>query len=349
MQELKKDLAQAVSAIEKQFGRGAIIRLGADGPLDKAQPVTRTGVLSLDLALGVGGVPRGKIVEIYGPEASGKTTLALQLLAEAQKDGGTVAFVDAEHALDPGYAKALGVQVEDVLVSQPDSGEQALQIVAMLVETGAVDVIVIDSVAALTPKAEIEGAMGDSHVGLHARLMSQALRKLAGVVVRSHCTVVFINQLRMKIGVMFGNPETTTGGNALKYYASMRLDVRRIAQVKQGEEVIGGRVRVKVVKNKCAAPFREAEFDLLFGKGASRAGDLLDLAVAKGIVEKTGAWFSYEGERLGQGRENAKEFLETHADVMAKLDEAVRTAYGIGAKAARKDEAERPAPLSKQA
>jgi recombination protein RecA len=315
MQDLSKELTQAVSAIEKQFGLGSIIRLGREKEIAERTPATRTGVMSLDIALGIGGVPKGKIVEIYGPEASGKTTLTLQILAEAQKAGEAVAFVDAEHALDPAYARNLGVKVEDLLVSQPDSGEQALQIVSMLVESGAVGVIVIDSVAALTPRAEIEGNMGDSHVGLHARLMSQALRKLTGAIARTNCTVIFINQLRMKIGVMFGNPETTTGGNALKFYASQRLDVRRIAQVKQGESVVGSRVKVKVVKNKCAAPFREAEFDILFGKGASRAGDLLDLAVAKNLVEKSGAWFAYQGERLGQGRENAKEFLEAHAEI----------------------------------
>jgi recombination protein RecA len=310
--------------------------------------VTRTGVLSLDLALGVGGVPAGKIVEVYGPESSGKTTLTLQLIAEAQKAGGVAAFVNAEHALDPVYAKALGVNLDDLLVSQPDSGEQALQIVSMLVESGAVDLVVVDSVAALTPRAEIEGDMGDSHVGLQARLMSHALRKLTGAISRTSCTVVFINQLRMKIGVMFGNPETTTGGNALKFYASMRLDVRRIGQLKQGDEVIGNRVKVKVVKNKCAAPFRDAEFDILFGKGASKAGDLIDLAVAKGIVEKSGSWFTYGQERLGQGRDNVRELLEKTPDLYEKIETAVLEACGLpsgsGAAATPVDVATEKAP-----
>jgi recombination protein RecA len=328
-EKLQKELTKAVSEIEKKFGAGSIVRLGRDRPLEEASAVTSTGVLSLDLALGIGGIPRGKVIEIFGPESSGKTTLTLQMLAEAQKAGKVVAFVDAEHSLDPTYAKALGVKVEDLLVSQPDSGEQALQIVSMLVESNSVGLIVVDSVAALTPRAEIEGEMGDSHVGLHARLMSQALRKLTGSLARSQCTVVFINQLRMKIGVMFGNPETTTGGNALKFYASQRLDIRRIGQVKQGDEAIGNRVKVKVVKNKCAAPFRETEFDILFGKGASKAGDLLDLAVAKGLVEKNGSWFAYHGERLGQGRENTRDLLDKEALLMRRLEEEVLVAVGL--------------------
>jgi recombination protein RecA len=328
-EKLQKELTKAVSEIEKKFGAGSIVRLGRDRPLEEVNAVTSTGVLSLDLALGIGGIPRGKVVEIFGPESSGKTTLTLQMLAEAQKAGNVVAFVDAEHSLDPTYAKALGVKVEDLLVSQPDSGEQALQIVSMLVESNSVGLIVIDSVAALTPRAEIEGEMGDSHVGLHARLMSQALRKLTGSLARSQCTVVFINQLRMKIGVMFGNPETTTGGNALKFYASQRLDIRRIGQVKQGDEAIGNRVKVKVVKNKCAAPFRETEFDILFGKGASKSGDLLDLAVAKGIVEKNGSWFAYHGERLGQGRENTRDLLDKEAPLMRRIEEEVLVAVGL--------------------
>jgi recombination protein RecA len=328
-EKLQKELTRAVSEIEKKFGTGAIVRLGRDRPLEEVNAVTSTGVLSLDLALGIGGIPKGKVIEIFGPESSGKTTLTLQMLAEAQRAGNVVAFVDAEHSLDPTYAKALGVKVEDLLVSQPDSGEQALQIVSMLVESNSVGLIVIDSVAALTPRAEIEGEMGDSHVGLHARLMSQALRKLTGSLARSQCTVVFINQLRMKIGVMFGNPETTTGGNALKFYASQRLDIRRIGQVKQGDEAIGNRVKVKVVKNKCAAPFREAEFDILFGKGASKSGDLLDLAVAKGLVEKNGSWFAYHGERLGQGRENTRDLLEKDASLMRRIEEEVLIAVGL--------------------
>ena len=329
MQEQKKLLADTISAIEKQFGQGAIMRLGTHGDAAQPVPVISTGALSLDLALGVGGVPQGRIVEIYGPESSGKTTLTLQLIAQTQKDGGVAAFVDAEHSLDPAYAKSLGVDVESMLVSQPDNGEQALEIVSMLVASEAVNLIVIDSVAALTPKAEIEGNMGDSHVGLQARLMSQALRKLTASVARTKCTVVFINQLRMKIGVMFGNPETTTGGNALKFYSSVRLDVRRIGAIKQGEVAIGNRVKVKVVKNKVAAPFREAEFDILFGRGISVAGDVLDLGVAKGFVEKAGSWFAYQGERIGQGRENARTFLENDPVALRKLTNQVRVGHGL--------------------
>jgi recombination protein RecA len=327
--EKSKALEAAVGAIEKQFGKGSIMRLGKDGHADPIEAVS-TGALSLDIALGIGGVPRGRIVEVYGPESSGKTTLTLHLVAEVQKAGGVAAFVDAEHALDVVYAKKLGVNIDELLVSQPDTGEQALEIVDMLVRSGAVDLVVVDSVAALTPKAEIEGEMGDSHMGLQARLMSQALRKLTGTISRSNCSVVFINQIRMKIGVMFGNPETTTGGNALKFYSSVRLDVRKIASIKQSEEeIVGNRTRVKVVKNKMAAPFKQAEFDIMFGKGISRSGDVLDLAVAKDIVAKSGSWFSYKDERIGQGRENAKEFIETHPDMMKKIEAEVLKAYGV--------------------
>lgn len=304
------------------------MRLG-DGSQREKVETTSTGALSLDIALGVGGLPKGRIVEIYGPESSGKTTLTLHSVAECQKAGGVAAFIDAEHALDTIYAKKIGVKVEDLLVSQPDTGEQALEICDMLVRSGAVNMIVVDSVAALTPKAEIEGEMGDHQVGLQARLMSKALRKLTASISRSNCTVIFINQIRMKIGVMFGNPETTTGGNALKFYSSVRLDIRRIASIKQADEVIGNRTRVKVVKNKVAAPFRQAEFDIMFGKGFSWTGDLLDLAVEKDIVAKTGAWFSYQDERLGQGRENAKEFLETNPDTAREIEAKVKAAYGL--------------------
>jgi recombination protein RecA len=327
--ERGKALEAAVTAIEKQFGKGSIMRLGKDGVSEPIE-ATSTGALSLDIALGIGGIPKGRIVEIYGPESSGKTTLTLHAVAEVQKTGGVAAFVDAEHALDVVYAKKLGVNIDELLVSQPDTGEQALEIVDMLVRSGAVDLVVVDSVAALTPKAEIEGEMGDSHMGLQARLMSQALRKLTGTISRSNCTVIFINQIRMKIGVMFGNPETTTGGNALKFYASVRMDVRKIASIKQGEdEVVGNRTRVKVVKNKVAAPFKQAEFDIMFGKGISRIGDLLDLAVAKDIVAKSGSWFSFKEERIGQGRENAKEYLEQHKDLMAKIELEVKKVYGL--------------------
>ncbi len=327
--ERSKALEAAVGAIEKQFGKGSIMRLGKGGYADPIEAVS-TGALSLDIALGIGGIPKGRIVEVYGPESSGKTTLTLHVVAEIQKAGGVAAFVDAEHALDVVYAKKLGVNIDELLVSQPDTGEQALEIVDMLVRSGAVDLVVVDSVAALTPKAEIEGEMGDSHMGLQARLMSQALRKLTGTIARSNCSVVFINQIRMKIGVMFGNPETTTGGNALKFYSSVRLDVRRIASIKQSEEeVVGNRTRVKVVKNKMAAPFKQAEFDIMFGKGISRSGDVLDLAVAKDIVAKSGSWFSYKEERIGQGRENAKEFLETHPEMMKNVEIEVLKAYGV--------------------
>src|ERR671930_1480701 len=313
----------AVGQIEKQFGKGSIMRLGQKGAIQPIDAIS-TGAISIDYALGVGGVPRGRVIEIFGPESSGKTTLALQVIAEAQKLGGMAAFVDAEHALDASYAQKLGVDVDNLLVSQPDNGEQALEIVEVLIRSNGVDVVVVDSVAALVPKAEIEGEMGDAQMGLQARLMSQALRKLTGAVARSKCCLIFINQLREKIGVMFGNPETTTGGRALKFYASVRIDIRRIASIKDGDQVIGGRTRVKVVKNKVAPPFREAEFDVMYGEGISREGDLLDLAVEKRIVEKSGAWFAYGGERLGQGRENAKQFLKEHLDVRQTIEERLR-------------------------
>ncbi|MFO1506055.1 MAG: recombinase RecA [Lysobacterales bacterium] len=318
----RKALASALSQIEKQFGKGAVMRMGdrSNEPID----VVSTGSLGLDVALGVGGLPRGRVVEIYGPESSGKTTLTLQVIANCQKAGGTAAFVDAEHALDPSYAEKLGVRVDDLLVSQPDTGEQALEIADMLVRSGAVDVVVIDSVAALTPKAEIEGEMGDSHVGLHARLMSQALRKLTANIKRSNTLVIFINQIRMKIGVMFGNPETTTGGNALKFYASVRLDIRRIGAVKKGEEVIGSETRVKVVKNKVAPPFRQAEFEILYGEGTSYEGELIELGVANNLVEKSGAWYSYGGERIGQGKENARQYFKDNPGIAHELDAALR-------------------------
>jgi len=319
----KQALTAALSQIEKQFGKGAIMRMG-DGSQQKNVDVVSSGSLAIDVALGIGGLPRGRVIEIYGPESSGKTTLTLQVIAEAQKLGGTAAFVDAEHALDPQYAENLGVNVEDLLVSQPDNGEQALEITDMLVRSGAVDIVVVDSVAALTPKAEIEGEMGDRHVGLQARLMSQALRKLTANIQRSNCMVVFINQIRMKIGVMFGNPETTTGGNALKFYSSVRLDIRRIGAIKKGEEVIGNQTRVKVVKNKMAPPFRQAEFEILYGKGISKLGELIDLGVANGIVEKAGAWYSYEKDRIGQGKENARTFLEEHPEMAAEIETRLR-------------------------
>jgi recombination protein RecA len=318
----------AVSSIEKQFGKGAIMRLGAEEKPPEVQ-VIPTGSLALDIALGVGGLPRGRIVEIYGPESSGKTTLTLHCIAEAQRRGGICAFVDAEHALDVQYARKLGVKTDDLLVSQPDSGEQALEIADMLVRSGACDVVVVDSVAALVPKAEIEGEMGDAHVGLQARLMSQALRKLTGTIAKSNTLVIFINQIRMKIGVMFGNPETTTGGHALKFYASVRLDIRRIGSIKQGDKPIGNRTKVKVVKNKLAPPFREIEFDMMYGEGISKEGDILDLASEHNVLEKSGAWFAWKGERIGQGRENAKEFLKQNPDVAAQIERAVLEKMGI--------------------
>jgi recombination protein RecA len=329
--EKRKAIDLALVAMDKQFGRGTVLRLGADNVVPVA--VISSGCLSLDSALGVGGLPRGRVIEIFGPESSGKTTLALQVIAQAQKIGGAAAFIDAEHALDPIYARKLGVDVDNLLVSQPDTGEQALEITAALVQCGAIDVVVVDSVAALVPKAELEGEMGDSHVGLHARLMSQALRKLTGVVSRTNTCMIFINQIREKIGVMFGSPETTTGGRALKFYSSVRLDVRRIGALKDGETVIGNRTKVKVVKNKVASPFREAEFDILYGEGASREGDLIDLGVAKNVVEKSGSWFSYHGERLGQGRENSRVFLKEHPEMAQKLDDELRTALGLSQKA----------------
>ena len=323
-----KALAAALSQIEKQFGKGSIMRMG-DGNVERDIQTVSTGSLGLDIALGLGGLPRGRVVEIYGPESSGKTTLTLQVIAEMQKLGGTAAFIDAEHALDVGYAEKLGVNIQDLLISQPDTGEQALEIADMLVRSGGVDIVVVDSVAALTPKAEIEGEMGDSKMGLQARLMSQALRKLTGSISKSKTTVIFINQLRMKIGVFFGNPETTTGGNALKFYSSQRLDIRKMTSIKNGQDVIGFRTRVKVVKNKLAAPFREAEFDIIFGEGISREGDVLDLAAENGIVEKSGAWYSYKGDRLGQGRDNSRIFLKDNPDVLAAVENDVREKLGI--------------------
>jgi len=319
----KRALSAALTQIERQFGKGAIMRMG-DGQAVRDVSVVPTGSLGLDLALGVGGLPRGRVVEVYGPESSGKTTLTLEAVAQAQKQGGTAAFVDAEHALDPMYAEQIGVNMEDLLVSQPDTGEQALEIADMLVRSGAVDVVVIDSVAALTPKAELEGDMGDSHVGLQARLMSQALRKLTANIKRSNSLVIFINQIRMKIGVMFGSPETTTGGNALKFYSSVRLDIRRIGSIKRGDEVIGNETRVKVVKNKVAPPFKQTEFDILYGIGISREGEYLDLGVKHGLVEKAGAWYSYNGDRIGQGRDNAREFLREHSDIARDIDAKLR-------------------------
>ncbi len=328
MLERDKAIDLALSQIEKQFGKGAIMRLGNEEALPDIAAIP-TGSLSLDLALGVGGVPRGRVIEIFGPESSGKTTLALHIVAEAQRTGGIAAFIDAEHALDIGYARKLGVKTDDLLVSQPDTGEQALDITEMLVRSGAIDVLVIDSVAALVPKAEIEGDMGDSHMGLQARLMSQALRKLTAVIAKSNCCVIFINQIRMKIGVMFGNPETTTGGNALKFYASVRMDIRKIASLKQGNDVIGSRTKVKVVKNKVAPPFKEVEFDILYGEGISREGDLLDLAVDKGLIEKSGTWFSYGKERIGQGRENSRLYLKEHPDVAGDIQTRLLADLGL--------------------
>ena len=324
----QKALDAALGQIERQFGKGSVMRLG-DAEVGKGIESISTGSLGLDIALGIGGLPRGRVVEIYGPESSGKTTLTLSVIAQAQKTGGTCAFIDAEHALDPSYAQRLGVNVEDLLVSQPDTGEQALEIVDMLVRSAAIDVIVIDSVAALTPKAEIEGEMGDHHVGLQARLMSQALRKLTANIKRSNTMVVFINQIRMKIGVMFGNPETTTGGNALKFYSSVRLDIRRIGAVKKGEEVLGNQTRVKVVKNKVAPPFRKAEFDILYNEGISKEGELIDMGVEHQIVDKSGAWYSYNGERIGQGRDNVREFLRSNPDIASDIENVVRQKMGL--------------------
>ena len=324
----EKAIDLAVSQIERQFGKGAIMRLGTDAVIPDI-PVIPTGSLALDIALGVGGIPRGRVVEIFGPEASGKTTLALHIIAEAQKKGGIAGFIDAEHALDVSYARKLGVKTDDLLISQPDTGEQALEITEMLVRSGAIDVVAIDSVAALVPKAELEGEMGDAHMGLQARLMSQALRKLTATISKSNTCVIFVNQIRMKIGVFMGNPETTTGGNALKFYSSVRLDIRRIGAIKDGQDVIGNRTRVKVVKNKLAPPFKEVEFDIMYGEGISREGDLLDLAADKEIVEKSGAWFSFDDERIGQGRENAKIFLKEHPEVSRAIEERLLEHFGL--------------------
>jgi len=319
----KRALMAALSQIEKQFGKGSVMRMGDVGAVRSLEAIS-TGSLGLDVALGIGGVPRGRVIEVYGPESSGKTTLTLHVVAEAQKLGGTAAFVDAEHALDPGYAERLGVDMDELLVSQPDTGEQALEITDMLVRSGAVDVVVVDSVAALTPKAEIEGEMGDSHVGLQARLMSQALRKLTANIKRSNCAVIFINQIRMKIGVMFGNPETTTGGNALKFYASVRLDIRRTGAIKKGEEVIGNETKVKVVKNKVAPPFKQVSFDILYGEGISREGEIIDLGVQQGVMEKSGAWYSYGGNRIGQGKDNVRGFLKENAELSREIEAKIR-------------------------
>jgi recombination protein RecA len=340
----RKALSAALGQIEKQFGKGAVMRMGDVSAVRDVDTVS-TGSLGLDIALGIGGLPRGRVVEIYGPESSGKTTLSLQVIAEAQKAGGTAAFVDAEHALDPTYAEKLGVDVDELLVSQPDTGEQALEITDMLVRSGSIDVVVVDSVAALTPKAEIEGDMGDSHMGLQARLMSQALRKLTGNIKRSNTMVIFINQIRMKIGVMFGNPETTTGGNALKFYASVRMDIRRIGAIKKGDEIVGNETRVKVVKNKMAPPFKQVEFQILYGEGISREGELIDLGVKHGLVEKSGAWYSYGEDRIGQGKENVREFLKLNPDIAAEIDAKLRALLlpakgGAPAKEAEEVEAE---------
>ena len=323
-----KALDAAISKIEKDFGKGSVMKLGDKGTSMDVETIP-TGSLSLDLALGLGGIPKGRIIEIYGPESSGKTTVTLHMVAEVQKRGGIAGFIDAEHALDPVYACNIGVDIDNLYISQPDNGEQALEITETMVRSGAIDIIVVDSVAALVPKAEIEGDMGDSHVGLHARLMSQALRKLTAVISKSNCMVIFINQLREKVGVMFGNPETTTGGRALKFYSSIRMDIRRIEAIKQGGEVIGNRTRVKVVKNKIAPPFKEAEFDIMFGKGISASGDILDLAANIGVINKSGAWYSYNDGKIGQGRENAKQYLEQHEDIMREVEQKVRSHYGI--------------------
>lgn len=334
-----KALAAALSQIEKQFGKGSIMRLG-DNDVVRDIDVVSTGSLGLDIALGVGGLPRGRVVEIYGPESSGKTTLTLQVIAQMQKLGGTAAFIDAEHALDPQYAQKLGVNVSDLLISQPDTGEQALEITDMLVRSGSIDIIVVDSVAALTPKAEIEGEMGDSHMGLQARLMSQALRKLTANIKRSNTLVIFINQIRMKIGVMFGNPETTTGGNALKFYASVRLDIRRTGSIKKGDEVIGSETKVKVVKNKVAPPFKQAEFDILYGEGISRQGEIIELGVLQKLIDKSGAWYSYRGDRIGQGKDNAREYLKEHPEIANEIEAKIRAHVGVVTQAEAAVEAE---------
>ena len=345
--EKLKALDAAISNIEKQFGKGSIMKLGESNVNLNVESIP-TGSLSLDIALGLGGVPRGRVVEIYGPESSGKTTVALHMVAEVQKRGGIAGFIDAEHALDPVYAKNIGVDIDNLYISQPDSGEQALEITETMVRSGAVDIIIVDSVAALVPKAEIDGDMGDSHVGLQARLMSQALRKLTPVVSKNNCVVIFINQLREKVGVMFGNPETTTGGRALKFYASVRMDVRRIETLKQGGEVIGNRTRVKVVKNKVAPPFKEAEFDIMFGKGIYKEGDILDLAVNLGLVSKSGSWFAYNGDKIGQGRENAKNYLTEHPDIMEELDHKIRKHYAFEDGEEEEEQTETPKKAEKE-
>jgi recombination protein RecA len=327
--EKEKAIELAVSTIERQFGKGSIMRLGNEEPLVRDIQAIPTGSISLDIALGVGGIPRGRVIEIFGPESSGKTTLCLHVVAEAQKKGGICGYIDAEHALDVGYARKLGVRTDDLLLSQPDTGEQALEITEMLVRSGAIDVLVIDSVAALVPKAELEGEMGDAHMGVQARLMSQALRKLTGTISKSQTSVIFINQIRMKIGVMFGNPETTTGGNALKFYASQRMDIRRIGAIKNGDNVVGSRTRVKVVKNKVAPPFKEVEFDIMYGTGISREGDLIDLGSEQGVVEKSGAWYSFNGERIGQGRENVKQYLIDHPEIASDIEGKLLEKFGV--------------------
>ncbi|MCI5648500.1 MAG: recombinase RecA [Fusicatenibacter sp.] len=339
-EEKMRALDAALGQIEKQYGKGAVMKLGDSRAIMNVETIP-TGSLSLDIALGLGGVPKGRIIEIYGPESSGKTTVALHMVAEVQKRGGIAGFIDAEHALDPVYARNIGVDIDNLYISQPDNGEQALEITETMVRSGAVDIIIVDSVAALVPKAEIDGDMGDAHVGLQARLMSQALRKLTAAISKSNCIVIFINQLREKVGVMFGNPETTTGGRALKFYSSIRLDVRRIEALKQGGEVVGNRTRIKVVKNKVAPPFREAEFDIMFGKGISREGDILDLAVNVGVIQKSGAWFAYNGEKIGQGRENSKAYLRDHMEVMEEVEKKVRVAYGLLKEDAKAEAAEK--------
>mgnify|MGYP000094769846 FL=1 len=338
-EEKKKALDAAIAKLEKDFGKGAVMKLGESGAHVNVETVP-TGCLSLDLALGLGGVPKGRVIEVYGPESSGKTTIALHMIAEVQKRGGIAGFVDAEHALDPVYAKNIGVDIDELYISQPDSGDQALEIAETMVRSGAIDIIVIDSVAALVPKQEIEGDMGDSHVGLQARLMSQALRKLTPVISKSNCIVIFINQLREKVGVMFGNPETTTGGRALKFYASVRMDVRRIETLKQSGEMVGNRTRIKIVKNKIAPPFKEAEFDIMFGKGVSKSGDILDLASGIDVVKKSGSWYAYEGEKIGQGRENAKSYLESHPEMMDEIEQKVRAHYHLGEEYREKESAD---------
>ena len=339
-EEKQKALDAALAQIEKQFGKGSVMKLGDKGANMQIETIP-TGCLSLDLALGLGGIPKGRIIEVYGPESSGKTTVALHMVAEVQKRGGIAGFIDAEHALDPVYAKNIGVDIDNLYISQPDNGEQALEIAETMVRSGAVDIIIVDSVAALVPKAEIEGDMGDSHVGLQARLMSQALRKLTAVISKSNCTVIFINQLREKVGVMFGSPEVTTGGRALKFYSSIRLDVRRIETLKQGGEMVGNRTRIRVVKNKIAPPFKEAEFDIMFGEGISREGDILDLAANTGVVNKSGAWYAYEGDKIGQGRENAKQFLKQNPEICREIEEKVREGFGLDSAETEEEKAEK--------